>query len=96
MIDLIWSGRARQDVAGIIGRLHSLNPTAADDFESHLFLAVHELKSLPGLGYRRADLTEKKVLFYRVPPYVIVFRRTTKKITISRVLHSARDLGNLI
>ncbi len=96
MIDLIWSGRARRDVAGIIGRLHSLSPRAADEFEGLLFLAIHELKSLPGLGHRRADLTQKNVLFYRIPPHVIVFRRTKKKITIARVLHSARDIGNLI
>ena len=95
-MDLIWSGRARQDVAGIVGRLHSFSPSASDEFERLLFLAIHELKSLPGLGHRRADLTQKNVLFYRIPPHVIVFRRARKRITISRVLHSARDLGNLI
>jgi plasmid stabilization system protein ParE len=96
VIELIWSGRARRDVAGIVGRLHSFSPSAADEFESLLFQAIHELKSLPGLGHRRADLTQKNVLFYRIPPHVIVFGRTKGRITISRVLHSARDLGNLI
>jgi plasmid stabilization system protein ParE len=87
-----FSGRARRDASLIIGRLHLLSPALADKFEQELFITLEELSRLNGAGYRRPELTTKDVLFYKVPPYLLVFRKQTKLLIIIRILHSASDL----
>jgi plasmid stabilization system protein ParE len=92
-----FSARARRDAARIIGKLHvQASPTEADQFEAELFAALDELSRLNGAGYRRPEITSKDLLFYKVPPYVLVFRRQKSILTIFRVLHAASDLARYL
>ncbi len=94
MIPYKFSGRAKRDVAKIIGKLHTQSsPAAANGFEADLFALLSELSRLDGPGYRRPELTEKNVLFYKVPPYLLVFRKQKNLLTIVRVLHASSDLS---
>jgi len=97
MKGFVLSGRARRDVAGIIGDLHSgMGAASADDFERRLFFALHELVRLGGPGHRRSHLTQRNFLFEFVHPYFIIFEKKRDAIHVVRVLHSARDIAKLL
>jgi plasmid stabilization system protein ParE len=92
-----FSGRAKRDAGAIVGKLHIFSgAAAADRFESDLFATLEELSRLNGPGYRRPDITDRDCLFYRIPPYVLVFQKRAKELFILRLLHSASDLRNLL
>jgi plasmid stabilization system protein ParE len=92
-----FSARARRDAAKIIGKLHvQSSPIEADEFEEELFAALDELSRLNGAGCRRPEITSKNLLFYKVAPYVLVFRRQKKILVIVRVLHAASDLAKYL
>ena len=53
--------------------------------------ALEQLASLPGLGHRRADLTQENLRFWPFHRYLIVYAPTTQPLVILRILHGARD-----
>jgi plasmid stabilization system protein ParE len=58
--------------------------------------AILKVVSWPGRGHRRPDLTERDVLFYGVHSYLIVYRQDKKPLHVLRVLHAARDAGEIL
>ena len=58
--------------------------------------AIEKLADPPGPGHKRTDLTKRDLLFYRVHSWLIIYRRDSVPLRVVRVLHAARDIGNLI
>jgi plasmid stabilization system protein ParE len=57
--------------------------------------AFEGLADVPGKGHKRADLTNRDVLFFSVYQYMIVDRRT-ELVEIVAVLHRKRDVQWLL
>lgn len=57
--------------------------------------AFEGLADVPGKGHKRADLTNRDVLFFSVYQYMIVDRRT-ELVEIVAVLHGKRDVQWLL
>jgi plasmid stabilization system protein ParE len=57
--------------------------------------AFEGLADVPGKGHKRADLTNRDVLFFSVYQYMIVDRRT-ELVEIVAVLHGKRDVKWLL
>jgi toxin ParE1/3/4 len=65
----------------VLGRLHA---------------AARKLADMPGLGHRRADVTDKSALFWSVHSWLIVYRADRKPLEILRVIHGSRDLVRIL
>lgn len=57
---------------------------------------IRRVAEFPGVGHRRTDLTRRRIVFYRVHSYLIVYRADLKPLHIMRVLHAARDVRRLL
>ena len=57
--------------------------------------AIRDLRSMPGMGHRRADVRKPAFRFWLVKPYVIAYRYDDKTLTLVRVLHGQRDFRGL-
>jgi len=72
------------------------NPTAAANTIDKIISACNLLNTNPLSGHLRDDITSKKVRFWRVKSYLIIYSTETKPITIVRVLNGSRDIVNLL
>jgi toxin ParE1/3/4 len=88
--------RAYHDISEIWNYIAADNPTAADEQEERFFVAMRELAAQPGMGHRRPDVSDARYRFWRVGAYQIAYRVRGKKLTVCRVLHSARDFRKLL
>jgi plasmid stabilization system protein ParE len=61
-----------------------------------LFLGFYKLANLPNSGHRRADLTTKGVLFYRVSAYLIIYEPESKPLQILGVVHGKRNVAAIL
>ncbi|MGH9627137.1 MAG: type II toxin-antitoxin system RelE/ParE family toxin [Bryobacteraceae bacterium] len=71
------------------------SPAAADRVEQELFATFDHLATMPGIGRRRTDWTDKPVLFFPAGNYLIVYR-DTNPLQIVRVLHGARQIPAIL
>jgi plasmid stabilization system protein ParE len=46
----------------------------ADRIVTEIFKGFYRLAEMPAIGHRRADLTSRSVLFYRILSYLIVYQ----------------------
>jgi plasmid stabilization system protein ParE len=44
----------------------------------------------------REDLTSKKLLFYPVESYYLIFERTSADVLVHAVIHAARDIPTIL
>jgi len=68
----------------------------ADRIVTEIFQAFYRLAEVPGTGHRRADLTSRSVLFYRIFSYLIVYQPGSVPLTILGVLHGKRSIARLL
>ena len=97
MNDYEFSLRAIEDLQDIWLYIAKDNPAAADRLESDIYEACDFLARNPRLGHKRADLTDEPVLFWQVRGhYLVVYQRASQPLKVVRILHAARDAGELI
>ncbi len=89
------SRRADTDIERICERISEDYPDAADRLDEQLHQAIHLLAKFPGMGHTRADVTDKRYLFWAVAKHVIAYRVEQKELVVVRVLHGARDFRRL-
>ena len=68
----------------------------ADRVVTDLFKAFYKLADIPNSGHRRADLTNRPVLFYTVFSYLVIYSPETKPLQIVGVLHGKRNVARLL
>jgi len=76
--------------------LHKANEEIADRVVTELFKAFYRLAEIPNSGHRRADLTSKDVLFYKVFSYLIIYSPRSKPLRILGVLHGKRNVARIL
>ena len=79
--------------------LHLLNREgveSADRVVTQLFQSFYHLAEVPNSGHRRADLTSRNVLFYRVFSCLIIYQPSTRPVQILAVLHGKRNLSRIL
>jgi len=87
--------RADADVEAICRYIAQDNPDAADKLDARLHEEMRKLVRMPGVGHRRADVTNARYRFWSVGKYVIAYRVEKTTVVISRVIHGARDFRKL-
>src|SRR5258708_8019837 len=88
------SQRADADIQHACDRIAEDNPDAADRLDEQIHRAIQILAKFPGLGHSRADVTDKRYLFWAVGKYVIAYRMEHKEIVVVRALHRPLDFHN--
>jgi antitoxin ParD1/3/4/toxin ParE1/3/4 len=68
----------------------------ADRIVTEIFKGFDRLAEMPGIGHRRADLTSRSVLFYRIFSYLIVYQPDSVPLAILGVLHGKRNVARLL
>jgi len=69
--------------------------TVANRVETELLDAFETLARSPGIGHRRADLTDHPVFFFAVYQYLIVYRKSLP-LEITAVIHGKRDVEQIL
>lgn len=88
---------ARLDLLEIwnyLGESESLE--RADRIVLHIEQAIERVAAQPSLGHLRRDLTRRRLLFYGVHSYLIVYRPRTSPLHVLRILHASRDISGLL
>jgi plasmid stabilization system protein ParE len=67
----------------------------ANRIEGEILEAFAGLAGAPVKGHRRSDLTKRKVLFYTLYQYMVVYR-VGSPLEIIAVLHGKRDLKRIL
>ena len=96
MKPFVLTPRAEQDVSDIWDYIADDNIEAADRVLDALENGMVKLAKNPGIGHWREELTDKRHRFLLVHSYLIVYRYKTKPLQITRVLHAARDVQNIL
>ena len=63
---------------------------------TELFKGFDKLDGIPTSGHRRADLTNKQVLFYKIFSYLVIYQPGTKPLQILGVLHGKRNVSRIL
>jgi len=92
------SPEAVNDLLKIQDFISTDNPVAAELLIEEFFSAFELLANWPGSGHSRTDLTAKRVLFWPIDSYLIVYhvREDDRLVEIVAVLHSARDIPTVL
>ena len=89
------SARAIGDLGSIWDFVSIDDLGAADRVLDELKRHFKQLAAMPGLGHKRTDLTSRKVLFWPVYSYLIVYRPASP-LQVVRVLHAKRDVRQIL
>jgi plasmid stabilization system protein ParE len=95
MRPIIFNARARKDVFEIWEHIAVDSVDAADRMLARIESDIWKLAEMPGMGHRRADVRDPRLLFWSVRPYVIVYRHTRRTLYVVRVVHGARDFRRI-
>lgn len=68
----------------------------ADRIVTELFTGFDKLADIPDSGHRRADLTNKKVLFYRILSYLVIYEQGSMPLRILGILHGKRNVSRIL
>jgi len=68
------------------------NPKAAEKVIEQLFAAFESLVKFPHKGHLWPDFTKRNVRFWAVGSYLVVYRVTRGSLQVAAILHSARDV----
>ncbi len=68
----------------------------ADRIVTELFAGFYKLAEIPSSGHRRADLTSRQVLFYRIFSYLVIYEPGSKPLKILGVLHGKRNVSRVL
>jgi len=58
--------------------------------------ACRRLAENPGIGHARSDLTNQGVRFWPVGSYLIIYDPDSRPLGIVRIVHGARDVGQML
>lgn len=89
------SRQAQTDIEHICDEIAKNNPDAAELLDARLHEAMELLAQFPRMGHTRADVSDKRYLFWSVGKYVIAYRLEAEGLLVIRVLHGARDFRRL-
>lgn len=95
-MNVILSRRARIDLIDIETYIAANSQTAADRVVDDIFTALDKLAVNPELGHMREDLTDRKVRFWAVHSYLIVYEHSHTIIGVARILSRYRDIAALL
>jgi antitoxin ParD1/3/4/toxin ParE1/3/4 len=84
------------DLTQIIEHIPSGSPRNALKVFDKLHEAMNRLAELPGIGHRREDITSRRVLFWPVYSYLIVYDPGDRPIKIVHIVHGARNLQAIL
>jgi plasmid stabilization system protein ParE len=96
MAEYLLSPEALDDLRDIRNYIALDGPTAADRVLDELFTAFDQLAEWPGQGHPRSDLTNRKVRFWPVGSYLVVYQADPMLLQIVAILHGARDIPTVI
>ena len=68
----------------------------ADRVVTELFKGFYKLADIPNGGHTRADFTSRKVLFYRVFSYLVIYEPGSNPLQILGVLHGKRNVARIL
>jgi plasmid stabilization system protein ParE len=68
----------------------------ADRIVTELFRGFYKLAEIPSSGHRRADLTSRNVLFYRIFSYLVIYQPGSAPLQALAVLHGKRNVSRLL
>jgi len=68
----------------------------ADRVVVELFKGFYKLAEIPSSGHRRADLTARNVLFYRIFSYLVIYQPGSAPLPILGVLHGKRNIARIL
>lgn len=88
---IVFGAQAKRDLQEAWDYIAADSVAAADHFAIQLDNALELLSKMPGVGHQRDDVQSRKYRCWTVRPYVIVYRFTSKTLTVVRLLHGARD-----
>lgn len=89
------SRRAHNDIEDICDYIARDNPDAAERVDDQIHEAIQLLARFPGMGHTRADVKDKRYLFWVVGSYVIAYRVEQNELVVVRVVHRKRDFRRL-
>ena len=89
------SRRALRDLHEIWEFVSGDSLTAADRLLEDFYQAFQNLASMPRIGHRRTDLTERDVFFWPLHSYLVIYK-DSKPLQVARVLHAKRDVKRLL
>jgi antitoxin ParD1/3/4/toxin ParE1/3/4 len=58
--------------------------------------AIVALSQTPAMGHTRMDLTERRLKFWSVYSYLLVYDPESRPLTVIAVLHAARNVRRLL
>lgn len=88
---------AAEDIEEIVNHIAQQNVSAAFDVEDLFVESFRRLAQFPDSGHRRLDLAGKRrLLFWSVGSYLILYRKLHGGIEVVAVLHGARDIASLL
>lgn len=82
---------AEQDIEEISQYIANDSIEAAQRCIDTFFDAFETLAKMPRIGHTRRDLTPKRVLFWTVGTYLVVYRTRANTIEVVAVVHGARN-----
>jgi plasmid stabilization system protein ParE len=87
---------AEMDLEAIVQQIAvTTGPRAALRVEGTFRQAFGTLAEAPRAGHARPDLTERPYLFWPVWSYLIVYDPEAEPLLIMRIIHGARDIGQI-
>src|ERR1041384_3703309 len=86
-----FSPRARRELQNIWTYIAHRTLSAADRLVERIENDATRLAEMPGMGHRRNDVTQRRYRFWRVKPYMIVYRYNDSTLTVLRIIDGARD-----
>jgi toxin ParE1/3/4 len=90
------SPEAAQDIEAILAYIARDSVPAARRVRQALLAACRRLAEHPGIGHRRADLTNKPVRFFPVYSFLIIYDPASRPLEIVRVLRGAQDIAAIL
>lgn len=72
------------------------NPLAADRVEAELYTEFERLACNPNIGHWREDITKKKVRFWSLYSYQIIYDPSSESLNILRILSGYRDFAKIM
>ncbi len=95
MAEFVLSELASRDLGDLWNFIAEDNLDAADAMVSLIEEAIGRLAEMPGMGHRRNDLTDQKVLFWPVKSFLVIHREQTP-LKVVRILSGYRDIAALL
>jgi plasmid stabilization system protein ParE len=92
MAEYLLSPEALDDLRSIRDFIASDSVAAAEKVLDNLFTAFEQLAEWPGQGHFRSEVTDRKVRFWPVGSYLVVYRDNSTPLQIAAILHGARDI----